>query len=395
MARKVIGMEAKLLAVFSSGFDVNVSALCQELGVSRQTFYKYRRRWAAEGAPGLVERSRRPLSSPTETPAAVEDEIVRLRKILAVDNGAQAIAWHLARRGMAISAATVHRVLVRRGMVRAQPEKRPKSAWRRFEWPRPNDAWQIDATKWVLADNREVWIMDVLDDHSRVLVAARVCDGPSSEAAVDALMHGIAQWGRPRRVMSDNGMCFTARLQGRTRETDFERLLRGLGIRHIPSSPAHPQTCGKLERSHQTTKRWLAAVGLAATPDALQQQLDDWRVHYNQTRPHSAAKGATPLSRWEATRRARPRGPFPASPRASLHRIGATGTISWGDHYVIAIDGRLAGEQALVLANGLDLTIYAKPGIVRRLRVDPTRRYQPNGRPPGRRKDPLLSAMSR
>src|SRR5688500_8813565 len=116
MARKVIRMEAKLLAVFSSGFDVNVRALCRELGMSRQTFYKYRRRWVEEGAPGLVERSRRPHSSPTETPLAVEEEIVRLRKTLLVDNGAQAIAWHLERDGIRVSPATVHRVLVRRGM---------------------------------------------------------------------------------------------------------------------------------------------------------------------------------------------------------------------------------------------------------------------------------------
>src|SRR5687767_3571003 len=160
-------METKLLAVFTSGLEVNVSALCAELGISRQTFYKYRRRWQTEGPAGLVERSRRPLSSPSQTPFEVEDLIVRLRKELIVDNGAEAIGWHLQRRGLRVSAATVHRVLVRRGMVTPQPEKRPKSSWKRFEWPRPNDAWQIDATVWALSDNREVWIMDVLDDHSR------------------------------------------------------------------------------------------------------------------------------------------------------------------------------------------------------------------------------------
>src|SRR4051812_5064640 len=177
MARKVITMEAKLLAVFSSGFRVNVSDLCGELGISRESFYKYRRRWLAEGPAGLVERSRRPLSSPGQIPAEVEESIVRLRKELVVDNGAQAIAWQLAGRGVTVSASTVHRVLVRRGMVIPQPDKRPKSSWRRFEWPHPNDAWQIDATQWALSDNREVWIMDVLDDHSRVLVAARCATG--------------------------------------------------------------------------------------------------------------------------------------------------------------------------------------------------------------------------
>ena len=131
-------MEAKLLAVFSSGVPVKVTALCRELGISRQTLYKYRRRFEAEGPAGLVERSRRPHSSPQRISAETEDAIIRLRKELRVDCGAQAIAYHLARRGEIVpSVATIHRVLVRRGMVAPQPRKRPHAAWRRFEWPGP------------------------------------------------------------------------------------------------------------------------------------------------------------------------------------------------------------------------------------------------------------------
>jgi transposase InsO family protein len=386
-------MEAKLLAVFTAGLDINVRALCDELEISRQTFYKYRARWLAEGPPGLVERSRRPRTSPSRIPLEVEDAIVRLRKDLVVDNGAQAITWHLARRGVTVSAATVHRVLVRRGMVTPQPEKRPKSSWTRFEWPRPNDAWQIDATVWALADNREIWIMDVLDDHSRVLIAARVCVGPTGEAAWEALCHGIAEWGLPAHVMSDNGACFTSRLTlGGT--TDFERTLRGLGIRHIPSSPAHPQTCGKLERSHQTTKRWLGAIGPAETPEQLQAQLDDWRHRYNHQRPHKAAGGNTPLQRWLATNRAVPLGALPLPPITGLRRVLPNGTISW-QRYLIGIDSRRAAENVLVVARDLDITIHGRGGVLRQISIDPTRRRQPNGHPPGRRSDPLLSAMSR
>ena len=393
MARKVITMEAKLLAVFTSGVEVNVSALCAELEISRQSFYKYRRRWLAEGPAGLVERSRRPLSSPGQIPIEVEDAIVRLRKDLVVDNGAQAIAWHLARRGVSVSASTVHRVLTRRGMVTPRPEKRPKSSWRRFEWPRPNDAWQIDATAWALSDNREIWIMDVLDDHSRVLTAARVCDGPTSAAAWDALVHGIDEWGVPAHVMSDNGICFTGRLAGYGGTSAFERSLRSLGVRHIPSSPAHPQTCGKLERSHQTTKRWLAALGRADTPAQLQQQLDAWRRHYNEQRPHTAARGDTPLSRWEATDRAKPDGVPPMPATTGLRRVGANGAISW-DRYIIGIDSRRAGEHVLVVARDLDLSIHGQGGIIRQLTIDPTRRRQPNGHPPGPRADALPSALT-
>lgn len=379
-------MQDKLLAVFSSGVALNVTSLCAELGISRQTLYKYRRRFAAEGPAGLVERSRRPHVSPGLVSAAVEDEIVRLRKELEVDNGALAIHYHLVRRGdlgSIPSPATVHRVLVRRGMVLAAPKKRPRSAWRRFVWPRPNDAWQIDATAWALADGREVWIMDVLDDHSRVLVAARVCVGATSKAAWEAFAHGVAAWGLPARVMSDNGMCFTGRFHNA--EADFERQLRALGIIHMPSSPGHPQTCGKLERSHQTTKRWLTTQPPAADAGELQAQLDAWRDHYNHHRPHSALRGHSPAAVWAATEPAQPGAPLPGPRRTSLHVVDREGRIGWNQH-LIRLERRLAGQTVLVVARDLHLTVHGQQGVIRELDVDPARRYQPNGLPRNKRR---------
>ena len=382
MGQKVVAMEAKLLAIVSSGLRLDVSALCRELGVSRQTFYKYRRRWMAEGPAGLVERSRRPRSSPGVVPVAVEEEILRLRKELPLDNGAQTIAYHLARQGLGQvpSVATIHRVLVRRGMVVPQPHKRPRSSWRRFCWPRPNDAWQIDATCWALADGREVWIMDLLDDHSRLLLAARVAEGPTAKAAWEAFAHAVADWGIPARAMSDNGLCFTGRLHGR--DVDFERQLRQMGVQHLPSRPSHPQTCGKLERSHQTTKKWLRTQPPAGDESQLQDQLDRWRAFYNHDRPHRALAGATPYERWTASQPARPGEPIPGPTRASLHTISSAGHIGWG-RYNIAVGSQLAGHTVLVVARDHDLTIYGQPGLLRRLTIDPSRRYQPSGKPPG------------
>lgn len=382
-------MEAKLLAVFSSGLDLNVKALCVELGISRQSFYKYRRRFLEEGPAGLVERSRRPRSSPAMVAPVVEEAIVRLRKELEIDNGAQAIAWHLARRpelGPVPSARTVHRVLVRRGLVVAQPEKRPKSSWRRFEWPRPNDAWQIDATAWALADGRQVWVMDVLDDHSRVLLAARAGHGPTGTAAWEAFAHAATIWGFPARVMSDNGSCFTGRFHGG--EAEFERQLRAMGIIHMLSSPGHPQTCGKLERSHQTTKRWLRTQPPAIDLVELQHQLDTWLEHYNHHRPHRAANGDTPANRWRAGVPTDPGKPIEGPRRTSLHTVTSNGVIGWGDHYLINVGSPLAGQTVLVVATGEDLTIWGPPGKIRTLTIDPTRRYQPSGRPRGRRPRP-------
>lgn len=391
MAQKVVAVEHKLLAVLSAGLTgINVSEVCRQLGISRQSFYKYRSRFNDEGPAGLVQRSRRPHRSPGAIDVTVEDEIVRLRKTLRVDNGAQAIAYHLARAGISPPAvSTIHRVLVRRGFVTPQPHKRPKSATKRFVWPRPNDAWQIDATRWLLCDGREAWIMDILDDHSRVLVAARVCDGPTAAGAWDAFCHGAADWGLPAHVMSDNGTCFTRRLTfpGHINPTEaaFERNLRTLGIRHIPSSPGHPQTCGKLERSHQTTKRWLATLDPPATFAALQTQLDDWRAHYNHHRPHRGIDGATPYEAWTATDRATPHGPLTVVPHSSLHTVCGAGHFGFKG-FNIHVGRQHAGHTVLVIAQGHDLTVFGDNTIIRRLTLDPTRRYQPSGNPRGRPK---------
>ena len=387
MAQKVESMEAKLLAVFSSGVPLKVTALCRDLEISRQTLYKYRRRFETEGPAGLVERSRRPHSSPGRVSAATEEAIVRLRKELTLECGAQTIAYHLARRGETPpSVATIHRVLVRRGMVTPQPKKRPKVAWKRFVWPRPNDAWQIDATAWALADGQTVWIMDVLDDHSRVLVAARVDTGPTANAAWDAFTTAVASWGLPARVMNDNGSCFTGRLS-RNGEADFERMLRSLGVVQICSRPGHPQTCGKLERSHQTTKAWLRIQTPARTLGELQDQLDRWRDHYNQVRPHRALRGATPSEQWTASPAAEP-GPAIGGPiRASIHTVNKGGHIGWSD-FVVGIDSRLAGQRVLVTARDFTLAIYGhlrparSPPSPHNRHQSPIPRHRPSTRPP-------------
>src|SRR4029450_9470974 len=111
----------------------------------------------------LEPRSRRPLSSPGQIPPWLEQRIVRLREQLPLDNGAQAIYFQLQREGVEPlpHVRTIHRVLVRNGLVEPQPNKRPRSSWHRFEYDAPNACWQIDATRWELSTGRSAWIMDL------------------------------------------------------------------------------------------------------------------------------------------------------------------------------------------------------------------------------------------
>jgi hypothetical protein len=201
-----------------------------------------------------------------------------------------------------------------------------------------------------------------------------VCGGPTGDAAWDAFCHGSNAHGTPAHVMSDNGSCFTGRFSGG--EAAFERDLRTLGVGHLLSSPAHPQTCGKLERWHQTLKKWLRQRPLARTHRELQHQLDEFVAFYNHDRPHRALNGDTPIERWSMSEPATPGSPLAAVPNASAHIVQRNNLISWSRHR-IAVGPGLAGQQLLVIARGDDLAVFGSNGLIRRLTIDRSRNYQP------------------
>jgi transposase InsO family protein len=376
---EVVQMSTRLAMMMAAELPgVSVTALCAELGISRQTFYRLRGRYDKEGLAGLEPRSRRPLISPQQIDGQLEARICGLREQLPLDRGAQAIFYELDRLGyQPPSVRTIHRVLVRNGLVTAQPHKRPRASWRRFEYDRPNACWQIDATMWHLTGQHPVWIMDVLDDHSRVSTAAQAVTGPTTRAAWDALCQAATDWGMPAKVLSDNGSCFTS---------DFETNLGALGVTVCHSSPAHPQTCGKIERFHQTLKKWLRPLPSADTIEDLQQQLDRFRDYYNHHRPHKALHGNVPAQRHAATPPAQPGDPLPPTPPATItisnRKVGHSGEIH-AYRYSIGLGRKWAGHTVTLIRYGQRVAVLDGTTPIRALTLDPTRVYQP-----------LLSQMS-
>src|SRR5215218_2793454 len=288
MAQRVTAMDIRMAAALAGQID-NVAQYCRDNGISRETFYKFRRRFGDGGIEGLQDRSRRPLTSPGQTPVEVEDLIVLRRKQLiedGLDHGSQSIVWSLQREGVAVpSVSTVWQILTRRGAIIAQPQKRPKSATKRFCFGRPNECWQSDWTGWALADGSAVGIAGSLDDHSRYVVGLRACAGDADADLVwEVMLAGIAECGIPSMSLTDNGIVYTGRFHAH--ESAFEINLRTLGVQTINSSPFHPQTCGKIERFWQTLKKWLAARDPAATIAELNALLEQFRTFYNHQRRH-------------------------------------------------------------------------------------------------------------
>jgi transposase InsO family protein len=272
------------------------SEVARDYRVSRRWVQELVKRFDAEGEAGLEPRSRRPHTSPRRTCAALVDEICELRKHLGdqgLDAGAQTIAFHLQQHhGHAPAPATIWRILTQRGFVTPQPHKRPKSSYVRFEADLPNERWQADLTHWRLTDHREVDILNVLDDHSRLVVASHARSTTKAADVVASFHIAAAAYGFPASLLTDNGAVFTATPRGGRCALELELDALGIAARH--SRPYHPQTCGKVERFHQTLKRWLAKQPRSTTIAGLQAQLDQFANYYNHLRPHRALGRRTP-----------------------------------------------------------------------------------------------------
>jgi transposase InsO family protein len=368
-----------------------VDDVCVAHGVSRSWLYELIGRYREHGEAALVPRSKRPRSSPTKVPAMIEDEIVALRKSLAeegLDAGPHTIQVHLLRRrrgrarGAVPSVATIWRVLSRRGFIAPQPQKRPKSSWRRFQAELPNECWQADTTHWQLADGTEVEILNVVDDHSRLAVASRVFVTTKAADVVATFHLGAATWGYPASLLTDNGAIFTA--ESRNGSCAIELELIGLGIDYKHSRPYHPQTCGKVERFHQTLKRWLAKQPPAATPTALQAQLDGFCDYYNNVRPHRALARRPPAQAFNARTKATPRRAgltIPTHYRVRRDRIDKTGkvTLRYRSKLIhIGIGRAHAGTRVLLLVADQHIRVITDNGeLLRQLTIDPNRNNQP------------------
>jgi transposase InsO family protein len=363
----------------------------RDYGVSPRWIYELCRRFDLQGEAGLEARSRRPHHSPHRTPAALEDEIVGLRKELmdlGLDAGAHTIRAHLERshgRRALPSVATIWRILSRRGFVTPQPQKRPRSSFVRFEAAMPNERWQADITHWRLADGSEVEILNVIDDHSRLLVASEARGVFKAADVVATFDAGAVTCGFPASLLTDNGAVFTAVPRKGTCAIELE--VAALGIRHVHSSPYHPQTCGKIERFHQTLKRWLRRQPRAATVPELQAQLDTFGAYYNTVRPHRALDRATPAEAFTARPRATPSLPgldIPSRFRVRRDKVDITGVITLRHNsrlHHIGLGRKLVGTRVIALVDGVRIRVITEDGeLIRELVLDPSRDYQPHGR---------------
>ena len=371
-------------------------------GVSQGWISRLVARFRREGEAAFEPRSRRPNHSPTAIPQATVELICQLRRDLTsqgLDAGPDTIAWHLAQHhGISVSTASVSRYLSRAGLVVPTPAKRPRSSYIRFQADLPNECWQADFTHYRLTrhDRRpgcDVEILSWLDDCSRYALSITAHLRVTGPSVVASFRDAVNRFGVPASTLTDNGMVFTTRLAGgRGGRNGFEAELRRLSVRQKNSRPNHPTTCGKVERFQQTMLSWLRSQPRQpATLDELQALLDLFASLYNQQRPHrSLPHRATPATVYHSLPKA-----APSTSRELDHHhrvrhdiIDKEGKVSLrygGRLFHIGVGRTHARTPVIMLVHDLDIRVIdaATGELLRALNLDPSRSYQPTGRPTG------------
>lgn len=357
-------------------------------GVSKSWVAKLVARYRSGGYEAIATHSKAAKKVANRSSPELEDRVVRLRKELTeggFDAGAQTIHYHLSLTDPAPpSPSTIWRILKRRGFVTSQPHKRPKSSYIRFEAALPNEMWQSDVTFFELADGTKAEICNFLDDFSRVCVASQVFRVTSAPDVVATLYEAGSAWGLPASLLTDNGCIYTAAYRGGYSAMESELFHLGIDYKH--SRPYHPQTCGKVERFHQTLKKFLRKQARAATIAELQAQVDRFVTYYNEVRPHRAKGRKTPRSAFDSRDRARPIERdkiYDRELRVRHDKVDKHGVVTIrykSKLHHIGMGRALKGMRIIMLVAGRHVRIIDREGnLLRNFELDPNRNYQPIG----------------
>ena len=370
-----------------------VTRFCREHDVSTSWFYDLRALVrATDPLTAMRPRPRAVAGRHRQAiPVEVEELAVRIRKELADagwDHGPVTVRHRLSQLGVAAPAAsTLARVFTRRGMVTAQPQKRPRSSYRRFQFATVHECWQLDAFQTALAEGTICVVYQVLDDRSRALLASHVTATETAQGAIAVVDKAIRAHQVPVLLLTDNGAAFNQTRRGLSSQLVTHVQL--LGVRAITGRPGHPQTQGKDERVHQTTQRWLRAHDRPHDHAELQVLLEEFDQHYNHHRPHQSLGMATPAEVLHDAPRAVPPLPpepqaAPAAPiRAVRRRVATNGKISVR-HAAIQLGYEHSNSTVTVVLSGDNVAIFGAHGDhIRSLNLEPGRTYYSNGRPRG------------
>jgi transposase InsO family protein len=288
-----VAMEVKVLAIEALEAGLSAEEVSELAGVIPATIQKWRNQ-CAEG--GIEALARKASSIGIRNQCSVLEERIVARRNAHPERGVRRIRDDLRREeGLLVSAEKVRTTVKEAGLSNPPPKAHRRSPQeRRFERVLPNALWQIDIFTFQLKRMYPVYLVGIIDDHSRYITGWGLFRQQSADAVLEVTKGAIGQWGAPREILSDNGRQFVA-WRGRTR---FQKVLKQQGIDHVRSAPHHPMTLGKIERFWKTMwEEFLSEAVFASFADACQ-RIDHWIHYYNHQRPHQGIEGACPADRF-------------------------------------------------------------------------------------------------
>jgi transposase InsO family protein len=265
------------------------------VGICKHTLYAWKKKFEREGPGGLVDRPRGGARG-SRLSDLTQRTILMLKKEHP-DWGCQRISDMLFR-GPALPASpqAVARVLAEAGYRMQEMPTRPHpDHQRRFERARTNQLWQTDLFTFVMKrQNRRVYLVAFMDDHSRYIVGYGLHSSQSSALVLEVLRAALTNHGVPQEILTDNGTQYVT-WRGKSR---FSRVLEQQGIKQVVARPRHPQTLGKIERFWGTL--WNECIESAVFLDLgdAQKRIGLFIDHYNFQRPHQGIDGLVPADRF-------------------------------------------------------------------------------------------------
>lgn len=282
---------------------VKMAPLCREYGISRETGYKWLRRYRDLGYEGLEEESRRPGSSPL---ALAEQLVVAVLEAREAHPrwGAKKLRNLLQRKygDSTPGRATIERVLSRVGLVRRRRKVRPANVVERAPEAvakGPNDVWTVDFKGWWRTlDGSRCEPLTVRDAFSRYVLCAKAMPNTSMAGVRQEFERLFRRYGIPRAIQCDNGTPFIS-VTSRGGLTQLSAWWVSLGIQLVRSRPACPQDNGAHERMHRDIRADVQAFP-SSHRQAEQRAIDRWRQEFNHVRPHEALGGKVPSDLYRA-----------------------------------------------------------------------------------------------
>lgn len=327
---------------------VALAELCRRYNISRKTGYKWTGRYDASGPSGLEDRTRRPHTSPTQTPDAVRAAIIEARrhhptwgakKLLKVLSAADPDAAWPSRR-------TTNQILAREGLQRrrVRPRKPGHPGKPTTVASAPNQLWCVDFKgEFKTLDGRYCYPLTVTDAFSRYLICCRGLLSTGSEPAQAIFTQLFRRYGLPERIKSDNGTPFASTALGRLSQLSVGWIVRGIVPELIV--PGKPQQNGQHERMHRVLKAETTRPP-SANLSAQQRRFDRFRREYNDVRPHEALGLETPATLFTASPRRLDEAAATVSypPHFETRLVSTNGGIRWNAKWV-AVTTTCAGHH--------------------------------------------------